>query len=219
MATRSPQAQPDSDGAVPTPEPVMDLALAEELLPPAAVLPDNAELDTEVTAADEIAEAIDPVIDVVEANQRLADDLSADPSDYSVRKDNTIEIQASETLGHYADWLGIRAWDIRRLNNMAFRDPVIIGNRLRLDFGVMNIAEFERARRKFHSTLQQEFFASYRIQNAETYEVRRGDNISAIARDRYSSPIWLVRQYNPELDFNRIQIGQLIVFPLLERVN
>ena len=136
-----------------------------------------------------------------------------------MRKDNTIEIQASETLGHYADWLGIRAWDIRRLNNMAFRDPVIIGNRLRLDFGVMNIAEFERARRKFHSTLQQEFFASYRIQNVETYEVRRGDNISTVARDRYSSPIWLVRQYNPELDFNRIQIGQLIVFPLLERVN
>ena len=219
VATRSPQAQPDSDGAVPAPEPVMDLALAEELLPPAAVLPDNAELDTEVTAADEIAEAIDPVIDVVEANQRLADDLSADPSDYSVRKDNTIEIQASETLGHYADWLGIRAWDIRRLNNMAFRDPVIIGNRLRLDVSVMNIAEFERARREFHSTLQQEFFASYRIQNVETYEVRRGDNISTVARDRYSSPIWLVRQYNPELDFNRIQIGQLIVFPLLERVN
>ena len=73
-------------GAVPGPEPVMDLALVEELLPPAAVLPDNAELDSEVTAADEIAEAIDPVIDVVEANQRLADDLSADPSDYSVRK-------------------------------------------------------------------------------------------------------------------------------------
>ena len=219
MAARRPQAQPDSDGAAPATEPVMDLALAEELLPPAAVLPDNAELDAEVTAADEIAEAIDPVIDVVEANQQLADDLSADPSDYSVRKDNTIEIQASETLGHYADWLGIRAWDIRRLNNMVFSGPVIIGNRLRLDFGVMNIADFERARRKFHSTLQQEFFASYRIQNVETYEVRRGDNISTIARDRYSSPIWLVRQYNPELDFNRIQIGQLIVFPLLERVN
>ena len=96
---------------------------------------------------------------------------------------------------------------------------MIIGNRLRLDFGVMNIAEFERARRKFHSTLQQEFFASYRIQNVETYAVRRGDNISTIARRRYSSPIWLVRQYNPELDFNRIQIGQLIVFPLLERVD
>ncbi|MFZ8989893.1 MAG: LysM peptidoglycan-binding domain-containing protein [Pseudohongiellaceae bacterium] len=219
VASRNPEAEADTISAVPALEPVMDLALVEELLPPAAVLPDNAALDSEVTAADEIAEAIDPAVDVAEANQQLVEDLSADPSDYSVSRDNTIEIQASETLGHYADWLGIRAWDIRRLNNMAFRDPVIIGNRLRLDFSKVNIAEFERARREFHSTLQQEFFASYRIQNVETYEVRRGDNISTIARRRYSSPIWLVRQYNPELDFNRIQIGQPIVFPLLERVD
>ena len=219
VASRNPEAEADTLSAVPALEPVMDLALVEELLPPAAVLPDNAALDSEVTAADEIAEAIDPAVDVAEANQQLVEDLSADPSDYSVSRDNTIEIQASETLGHYADWLGIRAWDIRRLNNMAFRDPVIIGNRLRLDFSKVNIAEFERARREFHSTLQQEFFASYRIQNVETYEVRRGDNISTIARRRYSSPIWLVRQYNPELDFNRIQIGQPIVFPLLERVD
>ncbi len=219
VASRNPEAEADTISAVPALEPVMDLALVEEPLPPAAVLPDNAALDSEVTAADEIAEAIDPAVDVAEANQQLVEDLSADPSDYSVSRDNTIEIQASETLGHYADWLGIRAWDIRRLNNMAFRDPVIIGNRLRLDFSKVNIAEFERARREFHSTLQQEFFASYRIQNVETYEVRRGDNISTIARRRYSSPIWLVRQYNPELDFNRIQIGQPIVFPLLERVD
>ena len=219
VASRNPEAEADTISAVPALEPVTDLALVEELLPPAAVLPDNAALDSEVTAADEIAEAIDPAVDVAEANQQLVEDLSADPSDYSVSRDNTIEIQASETLGHYADWLGIRAWDIRRLNNMAFRDPVIIGNRLRLDFSKVNIAEFERARREFHSTLQQEFFASYRIQNVETYEVRRGDNISTIARRRYSSPIWLVRQYNPELDFNRIQIGQPIVFPLLERVD
>jgi len=219
VASRNPEAEADTISAVPALEPVMDLALVEELLPPAAVLPDNAALDSEVTAADEIAEAIDPAVDFAEANQQLVEDLSADPSDYSVSRDNTIEIQASETLGHYADWLGIRAWDIRRLNNMAFRDPVIIGNRLRLDFSKVNIAEFERARREFHSTLQQEFFASYRIQNVETYEVRRGDNISTIARRRYSSPIWLVRQYNPELDFNRIQIGQPIVFPLLERVD
>ena len=219
VASRNPEAEADTISAVPALEPVMDLALVEELLPPAAVLPDNAALDSEVTAADEIAEAIDPAVDVAEANQQLVEDLSADPSDYSVSRDNTIEIQASETLGHYADWLGIRAWDIRRLNNMAFRDPVIIGNRLRLDFSKVNIAEFERARREFHSALQQEFFASYRIQNVETYEVRRGDNISTIARRRYSSPIWLVRQYNPELDFNRIQIGQPIVFPLLERVD
>jgi peptidoglycan lytic transglycosylase D len=191
--------------------------LTLERLPPAAVLPDNQELDAPVTVADSTAEALDPVIDVSASNELLVEDLAADPSDYTVASNNTIEVQASETLGHFADWLGIRAWDIRRLNNMAYRDPVIVGKRLSLDFSRVNIAEFELKRREFHASLQQEFFSSYRIQGVEQYEIKRNDNIGAIARNQYSTPIWLLRQYNPELDFNRIQIGQQVVFPLVEQ--
>ncbi len=200
-------------------EPAVQLALNEELLPPAAVLPDNQELELPVTEEEEQAIALDPQLDVAESNEQLTEALSADPSDYTVASNNTVEIQASETLGHYADWLGIRAWDIRRLNNMAFRDPVIIGKRLTLDFSRVNIAEFELKRRGFHSTLQQQFFSNYRIQGVEQYRVKRGDNVGRIARNRYSTPNWLLRQYNPELDFNRIQIDQEIVFPLLGQVN
>ena len=162
--------------------------------------------------------ALDPAEERVESSEELSESLSADPSDYSVAN-NSIEIQASETLGHYADWLEIRAWDIRRLNNMAYRDPVIIGERISLEFSKVNIAEFELRRQDYHVSLQREFFATYRIQGAETYKVRSGDNIGGIAQNRYSTPIWLLRQYNPGLDFNRIQIDQEIVFPLLERVN
>src|SRR5581483_7387691 len=32
--------------------------------------------------------------------------VSADPVDYSVAADGSVEIVAAETLGHYADWLG-----------------------------------------------------------------------------------------------------------------
>jgi len=214
-----------ADDVAEVPEPVeepvaaeenVQLALNETPLPPAAVLPDNQELDAPVTLEEEQAVALDPELDVAQSNEQLTDLLAADPSDYSVASNNSIEIQASETLGHYADWLGVRAWDLRRLNNMAFTDPVIIGDRLRLDFSRVNIVEFERTRREFHSSLQAEFFANYRIQDVERYRINRGDNIGNIARTRYSTPIWLLRQYNPELDFNRIQIGQEVVFPLLE---
>ena len=186
-------------------------------LPPAVILPNNQELDAPVTEEESTAEALDPVVDVSESIEQLVESLSADPSDYNVAGNNTVEVQASETLGHFADWLDIRAWDVRRLNNMAFRDPVIVGKRLTLDFSRVNIAEFELKRRAFHSILQQEFFSNYRIQGVEQYEIKRNDNIGAIARNRYSTPIWLVRQYNPELDFNRIQIGQQIAFPLVEQ--
>jgi len=198
----------------------IQLALREEpQLPPAAVLPDNQELEAEVTDEEGQAVALDPALDVAESNEQLTEALSADPSDYSVASNNTVEIQASETLGHYADWLGIRASDIRRLNSLAFRDQVIIGRRLSLDFSRVNIAEFELKRREFHSKLQQEFFSNYRIQGVEQYKVRRNDNVGTIARNRYSTPLWLLRQYNPALDFNRIQINQEIIFPLLEEVD
>ena len=209
------RTDPVSDTPVTPSIEVEELTLVR--LPPAAVLPDNQELDTPVSTEESTAEALDPVINVSESNEQLVENLSADPSDYTVARNNTVEVQASETLGHFADWLGIRAWDVRRLNNMAFRDPVIVGKRLTLDFSSVNIAKFELKRREFHSTLQQEFFSNYRIQGVEQYEIKRSDNIGAIARNRYSTPIWLLRQYNPELDFNRIQIGQKIAFPLVEQ--
>ncbi|MBT8146694.1 MAG: LysM peptidoglycan-binding domain-containing protein [Gammaproteobacteria bacterium] len=184
---------------------------------PAAVLPDDQQLDQPVDQATSQAVAVSS-LSVAETNEQLAEALLADPSDYSVAVDGTIEIQASETLGHYAEWLGIRARDIRRLNNMAYRTPVIIGERLRLSFGDVTRAEFEAQRREFHVNMQQEFFSRYRIQNVDNYQVAANDNLGSIARRRYSTPIWLLRQYNPSLDFNRVQVGQEVIFPLLEPV-
>ncbi|MCI5105186.1 MAG: LysM peptidoglycan-binding domain-containing protein, partial [Pseudomonadales bacterium] len=229
-ATAEAEPQSRDESSAPT-----QLALADDLQTPAVDIPagdeaieevseEPGELDGEILADSEAdneaidseAVAMEPQISIAQSNEQLSELLSADPSDYSVASDNSIEIQASETLGHYADWLGIRAWDLRRLNGMAYRDPVIIGERLKLDFSQVNIDEFEVRRRDYHSTQQQEFFSRYRIQDVETYQVRRGDNLGSIARSRYSTPIWLLRQYNPSLDFNRVQIGQEVVFPLLE---
>ena len=199
------------------PEPVQ-LARGDSILPPAAVLPDDQELDSPVTDEEQQAVALDPAMDVARSNALLSLELAADPSDYSVDSANRIEIQASETLGHYAEWLGIRASDIRRLNNMAFAEPVIAGERLRLDFSRVNIAEFELARREFHSGLQREFFGNFHIQGVISHQVRRNENISTLAGNRYLTPFWLLRQYNPGLDPNRLQIGQEIIFPRLQPV-
>ena len=163
--------------------------------------------------------ALEQAVDVVEeSDEELAESLSTDPADYIVASDDSIEVQATETLGHYADWLALRARDLRRLNDMAYSDPVVVGKRLTLGFSKVSRPEFERRRKDYHSTLQRDFFARYRIRDVEEYTIRRNENIGAIARNRYSAPLWLVRQYNPELDFNRIQIGQKVVFPLLQSV-
>ena len=146
----------------------------------------------------------------------LASFLDTDPSDYSVGMDNTIMVQASESIGQLANWLEIPTWDIRRLNNMTFRDQLIIGKKIQLLFEQVSQSVFENRRREFHLSLQADFFANYRIRGAEEYEIRRTDNINRLALNRYSTPLWLVRQYNPGINFSSVYVGQRVVFPLLE---
>lgn len=176
---------------------------------------EDSSLEESVLVLDSSATAIEP--DIQDVAQQLLVDLESDPSDYAVKADNTIEIQAAETLGHYAEWLGIRAWDIRRLNDMVYRQPVIIGERLALDFSKVDSAAFEQQRRQFHRDLQATFFQNWRIRETEEHSIRRGDFLVNLAREK-SVPMWLFRQYNPEVDASRIQIGQVVVFPIVERV-
>ncbi len=175
-----------------------------------------------------IEEAVEPSFDasllaaeaglsVAEEQQQLLTDLSADPADYSVSADGSIEIQAIETLGHYADWLGIPTQRLRNLNGLSFREPVMIGERLRLDFANVDRATFENRRLEFHRRVQQQFFANWRIQDTEEYSIQRRDFLESLTRER-SVPMWLFRQYNPELDFERLQIGQVVVFPVVQPV-
>lgn len=145
--------------------------------------------------------------------------LAADPSDYGVGPDNSIEIHATETLGHYADWLGIRAQQLRNLNGMTMNQPVIVGNRLVLDFSEVDAEEFELRRRQYHIAQQEQFFRNFRIQDVDRYQIAANDNIATIARQRYSVPLWLLRQYNPDLDFRQVRVGQTVVFPVVERVD
>ena len=143
-------------------------------------------------------------------------DLAADPSDYMVAEDGRIEVQAMETLGHYADWLQIRTQRLRDINSLSFGKPVIIGQRLQLDFSNVDRAAFEQRRLGYHSDLQEAFFSRNQIRGMDVYEIRRGDSVWVLARREYKVPVWLLRQYNPDLDLDRLRPGARVHFPLLQ---
>lgn len=148
-----------------------------------------------------------------------ASELLADPSDYSVNEKNVIEIQAAETLGHYAEWLQIRARDLRRLNKMKYGKPVVVGHHLKLKFTRVTPQEFEAQRILYHKTLQEEFFEQNQIIGADKYRLNRGDSVWKLTKNTYKIPFWLLRQYNPDLDMNRISADKIITFPKLKRRN
>lgn len=203
---------------------VLALADAARAAPPmeAEVTVDNVVTSSSSTPVIAAAEAAEPTTER-EAEQigpalvpGTLSAASADPNDYSVHEDGTIRVQAAETLGHYAEWLGLRASQLRQLNRMSYATPVVIGRSLKLDFSKVSRDQFEAKRQEYHRQLQEAFFAQYRIKGNEMHVIRRGESIWVLAQQRYNIPIWLLRQYNPDVDFGSVRPGTKLVIPLLE---
>ena len=144
---------------------------------------------------------------------------NADPTDYTVAKDDTIRVAADETLGHYADWLGTTAQHVRDLNHLSAKRPVKIGQRIRLDFKKATPDAFEAKRHEYHRALQASYFASHRIVGTEVYIARSGDSLWTLTqRAKLQLPLWLLQQYNLEVDFSELRPGTQIVMPRVEEV-
>jgi membrane-bound lytic murein transglycosylase D len=139
-----------------------------------------------------------------------------DPSDYEIHGSGRITVQAAETLGHYAEWLEIRASLLRSLNGMRYGQDLVIGRSVRLDFSRVAPEEFERRRLEYHRSLQEEFFDAFLVTGTEHHVLRRGDTIWELATRTYRVPVWLLRQYNPDLDFGALPAGVAMVVPVIE---
>ena len=141
--------------------------------------------------------------------------LLSDPSDYTVAADNTIEIQPLETLGHYADWLGLRTQRLRDINNFAFRTPVEVGQRIKLEFGDVDVQTFEGLRVDYHRGQQDSFFRKNVITGVTEHTIRSGESIWILSLRQYDVPVWLFRQYNPGFDLHKVTPGTTVRFPTL----
>jgi len=217
-----------AESAVLAPEPAEPVPLVardvvyEEMSEPLVVGVIEIETQPMVTAAivlnESIIEEIDVGVTPIGEEAPIGDVLLADPSDYVVADDGTIEVQAAETLGHYADWLEIRTQQLRDLNGYSFRQPLVIGHRLRLSFSEVNRETFMARRIAHHREIQEAFFVRYRITETTAHNLRRGESVWDLTRQRYKVPVWLLRQYNPDLDIGRVKPGMQVVFPQIERI-
>ncbi len=193
--------------------------ILQQIVEPSELAPESSLLA--IQAPLESAESVAPEMVAVGATAEQGADTAmlADPSDYLVATDGTIEIQAEETLGHYASWLNVRTQKLRDMNGYAFSKPAVIGRRLQLDLTRVTAGEFAAKRIAYHRELQETFFARYRIADTKIHEFRRGDSLFVLSLRRYKVPVWLLRQYNPDLDLDRIKPGTQIVIPQIERVD
>jgi len=144
--------------------------------------------------------------------------LLSDPSDYSVAADLTIEVQPLETLGHFGDWLEIKTQRLRDLNALAFRTPVSVGQRIKLDLDTVTAKQFEQRRIAYHRAQQDSFFREHVISGVTEHTIQTGEAIWILSLRKYDVPIWLFRQYNPGIDMHKVRPGTKVQIPLLTDV-
>lgn len=172
----------------------------------------------EVEESDAIEEA--PVELETDANLLASNQatLAADPSDYTVADNRSIEVQDMETLGHYADWLEIKTQRLRDLNGFPFSRAVVVGERIALDFSNVSPELFEARRLAYQAERQESFFLAYQIDSIVSHTVRSGESLWLLALREYDVPVWLLRQYNPDVNLDRVRPGTIIRFPRLRSI-
>lgn len=96
---------------------------------------------------------------------------------------------------------------------------VTLGHKVKLDLSRVSAADFEAARRNYHRQLQETFFAGHRISGTENYVVKKGESLWIIAQQHADLPVWLVAEYNPDVDFADVRPGTSIALPRVEAIN
>lgn len=210
------------DAKVPVPDPTAPAA-AQSPDVPGSIAHANHDDPPAIALAAQPAKTIeaaptefDDAVLVNDGTSELRRDLLADPSDYSVSEDDTIEIQPAETLGHIAEWLDVRASRLRTLNGTRYGSPLQTHSRLQLEFTRVDRGEFERRRLEHHRALQTEFFERFEITGTRSYVIRRGDSIWNLSRST-GVPSWLIEQYNPDLDMSALATGSALTLPDIRR--
>jgi len=128
-----------------------------------------------------------------------------------------IRVQPEETLGHYADWLGLGSTGkLKRRNHLSRKHAMRVGQWLLLpSLKQSMIDKFERQRAGFHALLLDEFRSNFRLQRILRYRLRKGDSAWSLSR-RFQVPWWLLTRMNPQLRDSALQVGQVIRIPVIQ---
>ena len=127
-----------------------------------------------------------------------------------------VQVEVEETLGHYAQWAGVRASRIRGLNNLTFGKPLLLHQKIKIPLDVVAAADFEAQRYEFHKRLHEDFFAAYRVGELQRYRVQPGDSYWTLCREKFDLPLWLLRHYNAGVNLAALRVHQPLTIPAVE---
>jgi membrane-bound lytic murein transglycosylase D len=128
----------------------------------------------------------------------------------------TIRVLPNETIGHYADWIGVRdSGQIRRLNGLSKAAVLPLGKRIVLpSVTAQSKSRFEGKRSEYHQVLSEQFKTRFNLIGHKVVKVKSGQTLRSIASGN-AVPLWLLLRFNPSIKQN-LKIGQAMTVPLIQ---
>jgi membrane-bound lytic murein transglycosylase D len=127
-----------------------------------------------------------------------------------------IRISLDETIGHYADWLGVSAQRIRDCNHMGRNSDIVVGRTLILPVSHAALNAFVNTRLEYHMALEEDFYSQYKVTDSKKAQITKGQNLWDICNGEEPIPLWLFKKYNKQLDLQKLMPGTEIVIPVIE---
>ncbi|WP_161626873.1 LysM peptidoglycan-binding domain-containing protein [Desulfospira joergensenii] len=213
---------------------------SEPVIPPPAPAPEQAKEVSPVQAPEKIIQKEEKTGDSDTLNGDVAGQLQArpltDPGKISINPEiptdslkikkapskgdqaiGIIKVAPEETLGHYADWLKIPTSRLRSLNRIKMGKQISIDQEIKIPIPVSGKEDFEEQRYEFHKEMEEDFFESFRISDVETYVIKNGDTLWDLCLNELEIPIWLLKKYNPNMNFNALRPRQKIQYPIVDK--
>jgi hypothetical protein len=169
------------------------------------------------TASTASSEAVTPPLRVIEPLDQDVE-FRVQVTERAGKRIYRINIEPSETLGHYSDWLrlgGIAA--IRELNGIQKTQNLHVGDVLLLPVSEQTQAfAFDQRRLEYHRVLVEEFKEHFEVLNIQKYTIQPGDSVWRLASS-FELPIWLIMRYNPELRTTLPITGDILRIPSIRK--
>ena len=129
-----------------------------------------------------------------------------------------IQVEMGETLGHFAEWLEIPTIIIRRLNRFPYSRTLQLHMKVKIPLDKISKEQFEETRFEYHKKIQEDFFSFYEIESVQSYQLQKGDNIWTLCNGTFEMPVWLLKKYNPNVDFSDLRWSQKVAIPVIKEM-
>jgi len=126
-----------------------------------------------------------------------------------------IRISVDETIGHYADWLGIPTHRIRQINHMGGRSDIRINSSIKIPAEQPMLDRMVKTRLEYHMAIEEDFYGRYKVTDVKQKTLKRGENVWDLCNSQ-DIPLWLFKKYNKQLDLNKLMPGAVTWIPVVE---